>query len=274
VQVNQRLRAALDDVERELAALEPTSISKVVKSAQLMQAMTAISAALSNFWMATGDIIRLGQEEARTEALKLAFDWDSVLLRLALPAAKRAAMRNVLLEASRFNVEAMLARVYKTRLPLSDQVYKTAALTNGWVESRIDRALARGATVRELSQDVRDFISPRTPGGATYAARRLARTEINAAYHAVIIAHNEDKPWVVGVQWSLSGSHPTVDICDRYARNDHSGLGKGVFPRRQVPPKPHPQCLCYVYPKVLPPEVFVDQLRNGLYEDYLSQTYE
>ena len=94
VQVNQRLRVALDDIERELAALEPTSISKVVKSAQLMQAMTAISAALGNFWMATGDIIRAGQEEARTEALKMAFNWDDVLLRLALPAAKRAAMRN------------------------------------------------------------------------------------------------------------------------------------------------------------------------------------
>lgn len=274
MQVNQRLRAALGDIERELATLEPTSISKVIRSAQLMQAMTAISTALGTFWMATGDIIRAGQEDARTEALKLAFDWDNVLLRLALPAGKRAAMKQNLLEASRFNVEAMLARVYKTRLPLSEQVYKTSALTNGWVESRIDRALARGATVRELSQDVRDFVNPRTPGGATYAARRLARTEINAAYHAVQIVHQEDKPWVTGMQWALSGSHPTVDICDRLARNDHSGLGKGVFSRREVPPKPHPQCLCYIYPKVLPPEVFVEQLKNGLYKDYLSQTYE
>ncbi len=261
------------DIERELATLEPTSISKVVKSAQLMQAMTSISSTLSSFWMSVGDIVRAGQEEARLEALKLAFDWDNVLFRLALPADKRAAMRNSLLEAGRFNVEAMLARIYKTRLPLSEQVYKTAALTNGWVESRVDRALARGATVKELQQDVRDFVSPRTPGGATYAARRLARTEINAAYHAVVVGHNEDKPWVSGVQWALSGSHPTLDICDRLARNDHSGLGKGIFPRNAVPPKPHPQCLCYAYPKVIEPEEFVERLRKGRYNDYMKRTY-
>lgn len=271
--VNERLRAAMEDIERELSVMELTLVSKVVRSAQLMQAMTTISATLSSFWMATGDVVRAGQEEARTEALKLAFDWDSVLLRLALPSGKRAAMRNGLLAASQFNVEAMLARIYKSRLPLSDQVYKTAALANGWVESRVDRALARGATVKELTQDVRDFVNPRTPGGATYAARRLARTEINAAYHAVQIVHHEDVPWVTGMQWALSGSHPVVDICDRLARSDHSGMGKGVFAKNAVPPKPHPQCLCYIYPKQVDAGVFLRGMRSGRYDGYLRNAY-
>jgi hypothetical protein len=235
--------------------------------------MTSISGALAGFWNAMGDIIAAGQQDAATEALRMSFDWDAVLLRLGLTAKQRGAMKTSLTEAGRFNVEAMLARIYKTRLPLAQQVYKTGALAEGWVESRIDRALARGSTVAELAKEVRDFVNPRTPGGATYAARRLARTEINAAYHAVTIVHAEDKPWVYGMHWRLSGSHPTPDICDAYARNDHSNLGKGVFPQGEVPPKPHPQCLCTVYPALIPEAQFLDQLQNGMYADYIATTY-
>jgi hypothetical protein len=220
-----------------------------------------------------GDIIAAGQQDAATEALRMSFDWETVLLRLDLSAQKRRAMKSSLLEAGRFNVEAMLARVYKTRLPLAQQVYKTGALAEGWVESRIDRALARGSTVAELAKEVRDFVNPRTPGGATYAARRLARTEINAAYHAGTIVHNEDKPWVLGMQWRLSGSHPTPDICDTYARNDHSDLGKGVFPPDEVPGKPHPQCLCTVFPVLQEEEEFVRLASDGYYDDYIATAY-
>lgn len=260
------------DAERELKSLGDGT-GAVVKSAQLMQAMTSISGTLSALWNAIGDITAAGQQDAATEALRQSFDWDSVLLRLGLSTQKRGAMKRSLLEAGRFNVEAMLARVYKSRLPLAQQVYKTGALAERWVESRLDRGIARGLTVAELAKEVRDFVNPATPGGATYAARRLARTEINAAYHAVTIVHAEDKPWVAGMKWRLSGSHPTRDICDVYANNDHSDLGRGVFPQGEVPPKPHPQCLCTVFPALLPDEVFLDQLKNGLYDDYLSTNY-
>jgi len=260
------------DAERDIERLGD-GVGALVRSVQLMQAMTSISGTLASFWNAMGDIIAAGQQDAATEALRMSFDWDAVLLKLGLTAAQRGAMRRSLTEAGRFNVEAMLARIYKTRLPLAQQVYKTGALAQGWVESRLDRGIARGLTVAELAKEVRDFINPRTPGGATYAARRLARTEINAAYHAVTIVHAEDKPWVTGMRWRLSGSHPTRDICDVYASNDHSGLGKGVFSQDEVPPKPHPQCLCTVFPTLLPVEVFLDQLKNGMYDDYMSATY-
>ena len=260
------------DAERDLAKLGD-GIGAVVKSVQLMQAMTSISGALGAFWNAVGDIIAAGQQDAMTEALRQSFDWDSVLLRLDISAKKRGAMKASLLEAGRFNVEAMLARVYKTRVPLAQQVYKTAALTEGWVESRIDRAIARGATVAELAREVRDFINPKTPGGATYAARRLARTEINAAYHAVTIVHAEDKPWVIGMHWRLSGSHATLDACDRYAKNNHSGLGPGVFPVDETPPKPHPQCLCTVYPELMPEDEFVRIASDGRFDGYIAATY-
>jgi hypothetical protein len=260
------------DAEDELQRLGEGT-GAVVRSAQIMQAMTAISSALGALWTDIGDLTAAGQQDAMTEALRQSFDWDLVLLRLGLPAKKRNAMRNSLLEAGRFNVEAMLARVYKTRLPLSEQVYKTAALAQGWVESRLDRGIARGLTVAELAREVRQHINPATPGGTSYAARRLARTEINAAYHAVTIVEAEDKPWVTGLKWRLSGSHPTRDICDIYANNDHSGLGKGVFSQGEVPGKPHPQCLCTVFPTLLPDEVFIDQLANGVFDNYIATTY-
>ena len=244
-----------------------------VRNAQLMQAMTSISGVLSAFWNATGDIIAAGQQDAMTEALRTSFDWDEVLLRLGLTSKKRAAMKVSLTAAGRYNVEAFLARVYVTRLPLSQQVYKTSALAQGWVESRVDRALAQGRPVAELAKEVRDFVDPRTPGGATYAARRLARTEINAAYHATTVVHNEDKPWNAGMQWRLSGSHPTFDICDSMARRNHSGLGPGVYPRDGVPSKPHPQCFCVVYPKLISPKEFVKAFSAGEYDDYMAATY-
>jgi hypothetical protein len=235
--------------------------------------MTSISGALAAFWNAVGDLIAAGQQDAATLALAESFDWDAPLLRLGISAKKRAAMKAGLSSAGRFNVEAMIARIYKTRLPLSQQVYKTGALASGWVESRIDRAIARGLTVAELAGEVRDFVNPRTPGGATYAARRLARTEINAAYHAVTIVHAEDKPWVWGMQWRLSGSHPTLDICDSMARRNHSGLGNGVYPRGKVPGKPHPQCLCTTYPLTIAPELFATNFKRGVYDEYIAATY-
>jgi predicted nucleic acid-binding protein len=255
--------------ERELDRLDGSGPGAVVRSAQIMQAVTAISHALSDLWLAMGDLVRAGQQDARTEALRQSFRLDKTLLYLEVPEGKRAAMLNNLLESSRFNVEAALARVYISRIPLAEKVYRTAELTRGWVESRVTKAIARGATPAELAKEVRRFINPATPGGASYAAKRLARTEINNAYHAVIAVHNEDKPWVTNIKWNLSGSHPTTDICDVYAKKNG-----GLFPKDKVPRKPHPQCLCYIVPVVIDDELFIKRWRSGAYNEYVARTYE
>jgi hypothetical protein len=268
VQVDELLRDAMKAAEEELAYLDHSTISAVVRSAHIMQAVTSISAALSQLWMSMGDLVRAGQEEARTEALKMSFDWDKTLLYLAIPPGARAALKQSLIEGGRFNVEAALARVYKTRLPLSAQVYKTAELTSGWVEHRVNLAISRGATPAQLAREVRAFINPNVRGGAAYAAKRLARTEIVSAYHAVIVVHNEDKPWVTSIKWNLSGSHPSVDICDELARRNG-----GIFPKNKVPAKPHPQCLCYIVPVVVSEEDFLKRFRAGNFRKYMAATY-
>jgi hypothetical protein len=274
VKVDELLRDAAAEAERELAGLAGIGPSAVVRSATILQAVTAISQALSGVWMEMGDLVRAGQADARAVALKMAFDWDRVLLYSVIEPGRRAAMKSSLVEGARFNVEAALARVYMSRLPLAEQVYKTAEMTRGWVEHRVTTSIARGRTVDQLAKDVRAFINPATRGGASYAARRLARTEINNAYHAVIVVHNEDKPWVNGMRWNLSGSHPTVDICDTLARNDAHGMGRGVFPRTGVPRKPHPQCLCYITPRTMSNDQFVKAWRAGTFRDYVARTYE
>jgi hypothetical protein len=254
------------DAVARVREIEGDRVGAVIRSAQLMASMSVIAEALSSFWNRAEDIIRSGQTDAAQEALMKSFAWDAPLLKLGVSQDQRTEYRTWLTAPARINVEAMLARVYVTRLPLSQQVYKTSALTNGWVERRINSAIARGEPVEQLTREVRDFINPHTAGGATYAAKRLARTEINAAYHATVIGHNADKPWNTGMRWRLSGSHPKLDECDGYARH-------GVFPRDNVPPKPHPQCLCYVTPETVSADEFLRALNSGEYSDWIRANY-
>src|SRR5690349_14191063 len=142
VRVDELLRDAAREAERELDGLAGVGPSVVVRSATIMQAVTAISSALSGVWMAMGDLVRAGQADARAEALKMAFDWDRVLLYSVIEPGKRAALKNSLVEGARFNVEAALARVYLSRIPLAEQVYKTAEMTRIWVEHRVTTSIA------------------------------------------------------------------------------------------------------------------------------------
>lgn len=270
--IHKRLSEAMQDISTELERLG-NSPSAVVGALQIMAAKVAISDALAAFWTAMGNLVAAGQAEAVGEALRTSFEWEEGLLKLELPRTIRTDMKANLINSARFNVEAMIARVYKTRVPLSIQVYRTSALASGWIDRRLDLSLAQGKTVATVTKEVKAFVDPRTPGGATYAARRLARTEINNAYHAATITHFEESPWVVGMQWRLSGSHPSVDLCDSYARNNHSGLGKGVFPRDEVPPKPHPQCLCVVFPVLQDAATFLTHVRSGDYDDYITREF-
>ena len=54
----------------------------------------------------------------------------------------------------------------------------------------------------------------------------------------------EKADWIKGVKWSLSGSHPKIDICDTWASQDLYGMGPGVYPPRDAPID-HPNGLCH-----------------------------
>jgi len=80
---------------------------------------------------------------------------------------------------------------------------------------------------------------------ARYLANRIAQTELHRAYSRRRAKELLDDSMVQYVRWTLSITHPEVDICDYYAGVDQYGLGRGVYPKLTAPSPPaHPHCRC------------------------------
>lgn len=163
------------------------------------------------------------------------------------------------------NIESVMTRVLETKQPLSKRVYKTRALSTGLVDRAINNGIARGDSYTKIANDVKSLIDPDVPGGVTYAAKRLARTETNNAFHAQAIHDAQDKPWTQQMRWNLSKVHQPDDgdPCEEYAR-------QGVFPVEKVPGKPHPHCRCFVTPEPVDDDVFDHAVMSGQYDNYLD----
>lgn len=149
--------------------------------------------------------------------------------------------------------------------PLSRRVYKSRSLSNGYVERIIRSQLAVGGSARDIAQRVRSHINPSTPGGVSYAAMRLGRTELNNAFHATSIALMDDRPWIDQAQWNLSKRHDekTGCKCEEYAVLKY-------FPIDRIPRKPHPQCRCFTTPVLIDWQTFENNLQIGMYDSYIA----
>jgi len=268
------LQKAASDVEREIRKQQmKQGIGAATRAAQLMSARGSIGRTLAYVWKQIGDLVRSGRADAQAAAVMQSFSWEEYLLSRAIPdAAERNSILQYLLDSSDKNIDAMLARVFKTQQTLSQRVYRSQNLSNGWVSDTVNSALARGATAAELAAEVRDMIRPDTQGGVSFAAKRLARTEINNAYHAQAVDSARDKPWINGMRWKLSDTHKIPDDCNKYALQEN-GLGAGIWPVNMVPNKPHPQCLCYVIPELPSVAEFNQNLRLGLYDAYFDSNF-
>ena len=161
-------------------------------------------------------------------------------------------------------IQATMTRILDSRYTLSQQVYHTQALANGTVDRIINSALAKGDSAADLAKAVRSSIRPDVPGGVSYAAMRLGRTEINNAFHAQSIYDVQSKPWVEDVFWNLSKTHePQGCVCEEYAKIKR-------FPKEAIPKKPHPHCLCYLSPQLTQWDEFEANLLGGLYDSYID----
>lgn len=92
----------------------------------------------------------------------------------------------------------------------------------------------------------------RTPrsGAGSYAARRLARTEVSRAFNEGSRQAAELNPFVVGVKWNLSGTHKDADDCDAFAHGSSQGMEHGVYRADDAPAMPsHPHCRCFWTPE-------------------------
>ncbi len=228
---------------------------------QLEAQRASIKAVLAQDFKSIGESIRTGKIDAAKAASGVVSQYENTLLKAVMD---ESAMRRIArAEAQRTvnNLEAALKRIQGTSYnPLSKQVYKTKKLADGWIDNIVDKALVSGWSASQLADAVIPSISPNVRGGVSYAANRLARTEINNAYHAASWDRYNRSAIVEEVEWLLSSSHPEDDICNDYA-------AQSPFKKNAVPAKPHPNCYCYIVPRLPTEEEFLDRLFAGEYGD-------
>lgn len=242
---------------RQLRLREGESIGARVRIAQLQQVLAELARIQSDTWQTgIGPIIQRNYVKAQ-QAAQRSFSVIEELLILVLGERQGESLLDSFRQAARNGLE--LDRVRRVR-ELSPRVYRNSALASGAVERNIRAGIIQGLSARELADNVKKYISPRTPGGVSYAAMRLARTELNNAFHEAQKIHAESAPWVNAVVWNRSKSHRTADRCDVLATQDIYDLGPGCYPADRVPDKPHPQCLCFTTFRTVSESEMLDML--------------
>lgn len=270
VKVMRILEAAARDLQQRINKLgSSTRFSDSVRASQLKLALSQIRRQQLEMFLSIGDEIRAAQLAAGT----LALDELEHLVRVVFASLDERAA-NAFIDSLMGTAEGHLKTFYsRTPRELSARLYRHGKWSTDKIEQLIRNAILRGASARELAKDVYRFVSPTAPGGASYVSMRLARTEINNAFHNQQIS-GFNGPWVEAVQWNLSGSHEKPDECNRLATADQYNLGGGKFPPGKVPGKPHPQCLCFLTADMVPPEDFAHDVRAGKFDDELRRRFQ
>lgn len=265
--ISVALQDAAEDAFRGVRdRIDDDRIGASTRRYQLQLAARAAKTTLRTLFANLHGTIREGQSASALAAVEAGFVSDErVLTRLFPDRGRREAYKDSMRESASRGVQAMMTRILVSNRPLSQQVYRTQSLANGNVDRIINSALVRGDSALDIAKKVRSSIDPATPGGVSYAAKRLGRTELNNAFHAQSIADVEDKPWVDYVLWKLSKVHePQGCKCEEYAR-------QGRFQKENIPDKPHPHCLCYIAPVPNDWDEFKSNLLAGLYNDYIDK---
>lgn len=263
--IRAMLNRAAADIRTAIMNAGRLTLSDAVRLSQLSAARAAI---LNSLWLDIGQEIVAGRARAVTAAEEDGSARLRQLLR-GLPPGARDALVEGAEKAANLAVERAAAREAGLgRRALAQSVYRNAALSNGAIDRIINSGLARNLNARSLAAEVARFIRPDVPGGVSFAAFRLSRTEINNSFHSASTTYWADNPFVPAVRWHLSSSHPRPDQCNDYAS---ANGGTGLFPSNQVPSKPHPQCLCYTTPQSLSDDEIVAGYASGAFDGYLAR---
>lgn len=271
-QTDTRIRTILvesaEDAAQTVTALETNStFSAGVRTAQLRLVMSTIKDILNEVFSSITPVISDGQKSQAQAAAEATAETDRQYLEAVFQdtGAVRDFINSQNFQA-KIQVINAINRVTKSDRPLSARVYRTKALAQRWVQRDVTTGIARGASAKEIAGVVRKHIRPNTPGGVSYAALRLGRTELNNAFHATAITLSQDRPWIKGMEWHLSAVHQIdpdrVEACESYANQ--------IFEVDNVPAKPHPQCRCFVTPVLEPEDVFIRNLTAGQYRDWID----
>jgi len=256
------LEATAKAIQRRIAAL-PVGVGGQVRAAQLRVTLAAINRLMQTMWVG-----RINPLVARAiqESLEASEDAIETMERVAYAGlGDRAA--DVLVRSLRAaGASGLKSDATRRKRALSQRVYRQRALDDGRVEQVIRQGLISGLSAKELAADVYKFVSPTAPGGSSYAAMRLARTEINNAFHERQV-EGAKRPGVKAVQWNLSGSHRVPDLCNVYANHG----GNGEWPVDDIPDKPHPNCFCYLTYIMMSSSDFKKALGRGDFDDEIDR---
>ncbi len=145
---------------------------------------------------------------------------------------------------------------------LSDRLWQNGQETRDAIDALLQYHIGQGADAVTTGKALENFLTPagrvqatRTPYGTSGIAvpRRLARTESSRAYAVATQEGARRNPWVIGLQYRLSGNHPKQDQCDSYASADPHGMGTGIYRIGEIPlPPVHPNCRCVASPHIAP----------------------
>lgn len=262
------LNTSAGRIERELRRLErKAGIGAQVRRVQLQQTQAAMHREAATLWTRLGSTTNAAMHKAAAAGAETILRGSESVLRGVITPADR----DLLVQSARASAVRALETAQErisgsSYVRLADSVYDNQVLYSGKIDEIVNAALVRGASARELANDVRAYINPATPGGARYAAMRLGRTELNNAFHASQVRQARTTPWVTALKWHLSGSHPKPDECNQYAEHN----GDGIWQPNQMPAKPHPNCLCYTTPVTVDEDEFVNQYLAGSYDEFLG----
>lgn len=247
-QLRRVLLAAANDAGRRIARLEPGSLRR----AQLLLHQEQL-----RMWAQIGTIIDGGiTGNAPIVADVSNIFTDELLDQLGVQSS--AQFRSMMQRQAQNSIRTYLARE-SFGMTLSERVYRNGQVASGRIDRLVANGILRGASAREIARDVARFINPNTPGGASYAAMRLGRTELNNSFHQASREQYAANPFVSMVLWKLSTSHPRADDCD--------GL-VGRYRPDEVPDKPHPQCFCYTTPAVMSKSELVRRFKSGEFDEW------
>lgn len=262
------IASAQDAFDRIESLASKETFSAKVRGAQIRMVMKELSPIMRDLFGEILPVIRDGQKEAARQAVEAFAATDRVYLRSAFSNIGHVdSFVSGQKHSAAIGIANAISRVTKSDIPLSGKVYRSRALATGWVQRQVTSGILRGDSAQDIAKQVRSSIRPSTPGGVSYAALRLGRTELNNAFHATAITLAQDRPWVEGMQWHLSKTHEfesqsIPEICERYAGQ--------IFQVDVVPSKPHPQCRCFVTPQLEPFDVFVRHLTAGQYRSWIE----
>lgn len=268
--LSRALRDAANDARRRMARIIPDSgVGEAVRRAQLAEAERALRQISTTLWDDVGSITAKGLTQAADIAVAENAFLVEYLTRSGADVGTLGRQFELAAKQSAQNVRAK----YLNDVQLSDRVYRNGQRGIQRAQREVVRGIAQSRSAAEIANRVKHLINPNTPGGISYAAKRLARTEINNAFHGVNAENYANSPFVEAVQWNLSSSHPgdLLDECVDYAEGEPDGIGIGLFRPQNVPAKPHPNCLCFTVAATVSPEKFADTLTSGGYDSWLAQ---